>query len=44
MLRVIKRKQKIPILKTTTGLCPSRSYYSMLSTVYRLLWKWILIL
>ena len=26
-------QQKVPILKQTTGLCPSRSYYSMIVIV-----------
>ena len=33
-----KGQQKVQMLKKMTGLCPSRSYYSMMSIVQALSW------
>ena len=33
MLRAKKGQQTVPILKKTAGLCPSRSYYSLIRTL-----------
>ena len=35
MRRAKKGQQKVPILKKTTGLCPSRSYYYGVPALYK---------
>ena len=35
MPRAKKGQQKVPILKKTTGLCPSRSYYYGVPALYK---------